>query len=587
MKGIKRKKNNNRRIFSRLWPIIFPFRIGLIISIIFLILNAITDILILSLLKPLLDEGFNTNTRNHMNVLNWMPLAIISLMILRGMSGFIYHYCLSWVSGKVVLEMRRKLFHHIIEMPVSFFDQQSTGSLLSRITYDTEQIATASSTILITIIREGASILGLFFMMFYYSWQLSLILVIISPLFSLAFKLISNRFRKIAKKIQNNMSQVTTNAEQVLKGHKEILIFGGQKLENERFYQISNRVRQQTMKMVTASSGSDPLIQFITSLALASILYAASFPAIIENLTAGVVTLIFSSMLAMMRPLKSLTNINTQFQIGMAACQTLFSILDMETAKDDGTKEIKSVRGDIIFNHVTFFYPGKNKPSLKDINFKIEAGKTVAFVGRSGSGKSTIVNLLTRFYEIQEGEILLDGIDVREYKLASLRNQIALVSQNVYLFNDTIANNIAYACKDTSSREDIEKAAYMACAMDFIQKMDKGLDTIIGENGLLLSGGQRQRIAIARALLRNCPILVLDEATSALDFQSEKAIQSALNKIKNNRTLLVIAHRLSTVEKSDEIFVLDNGHIIEKGTHQSLLSQRGVYAHLHQLQFTI
>ncbi len=568
--------------FRRLWPMISPFKTGLIVASIALILNAASDTLMLSLLKPLLDDGFG---KSNNSILVWMPLAVIGLMVVRGITSFVSSYCVSWVSGKVVMQMRRRLFSHMMGMPVSFFDQQSTGTLLSRITYDSEQVASSSSSALITVIRESASIIGLFIMMFYYSWQLSLILVVIAPIVSIAIRQVSKRFRNISKNMQNTMGQVTTSAEQMLKGHKEVLIFGGQKVENERFNHVSNRMRQQGMKMVSASSVSDPVIQFIASLALAFVLYAASFPSVMQNLTAGTITVVFSSMIALMRPLKSLTNVNAQFQRGMAACQTLFAILDMDKEKDEGTLVVERAEGNVEFRDVTFFYPGKDTPSLRDINIVIPAGKTVALVGRSGSGKSTIANLLTRFYDVQQGAVLLDGHDLREYTLASLRDQVALVSQNVHLFNDTIANNIAYARKDRFSREEIENAARMAYAMDFIEKMDQGLDTMIGENGVLLSGGQRQRIAIARALLRDCPILILDEATSALDTESERAIQKALDALQKNRTSLVIAHRLSTIEKADEIVVVEDGRIVERGAHDTLLAQKGAYAQLHRLQF--
>nr|WP_207627281.1 lipid A ABC transporter ATP-binding protein/permease MsbA [Photorhabdus tasmaniensis] len=568
--------------FRRLWPIIVPFKIGLIVAAVALIINAAGDTLMLSLLKPLLDEGFGKASND---VLKWMPMVVIALMIMRGLSGFVSSYCISWVSGKVVMQMRRRLFSHMMGMPVSFFDQQSTGTLLSRITYDSEQVASSSSSALITVVREGASILGLFILMFYYSWQLSLILIVIAPIVSIVIRVVSGRFRSISKSMQNSMGQVTSSAEQMLKGHKEVLIFGGQKVETERFNHVSNRMRQQGMKMVSASSISDPIIQLIASFALAFVLYAASFPDIMETLTAGKITVVFSSMIALMRPLKSLTNVNAQFQRGMAACQTLFAILDMEQEKDDGKLELKKAKGDIEFRDVSFCYPTKELPALQNISMYIPAGKTVALVGRSGSGKSTIANLMTRFYDINAGSILLDEHDLRQYTLSSLRSQVALVSQNVHLFNDTVANNIAYASENQYNREEIEKAAEMAYAMDFIRKLDNGLDTMIGENGVLLSGGQRQRIAIARALLRDSPILILDEATSALDTESERAIQAALDELQKNRTSLVIAHRLSTIEKADEILVIEDGHIVERGNHLSLLENNGVYSQLHRMQF--
>ncbi|MDH2897744.1 lipid A ABC transporter ATP-binding protein/permease MsbA [Rahnella sp. PAMC25617] len=568
--------------FRRLWPMITPFKAGLIAAAIALVANAASDTFMLSLLKPLLDDGFGKADRS---ILLWMPLVVIGLMVVRGISGYISSYCISWVSGKVVMHMRRRLFGHMMRMPVAFFDQQSTGTLLSRITYDSEQVASSSSSALVTVVREGASIIGLFIMMFYYSWQLSVILLVIAPIVSVVIRVVSKRFRNISKTMQNTMGQVTTSAEQMLKGHKEVLIFGGQKVETARFDKVSNRMRQQGMRMVSASSISDPIIQLIASLALAFVLYAASFPSVMETLSAGTITVVFSSMIALMRPLKSLTNVNSQFQRGMAACQTLFSILDMEQEKDEGKLEVKRVKGNVEFKNVTFTYPGRDIPALRNISFGLPEGKTVALVGRSGSGKSTIANLLTRFYDIQEGKILMDGHDLREYTLSSLRDQVALVSQNVHLFNDTIANNIAYARTDMYSREEIEKAATMAYAMDFISKMDKGLDTVIGENGVLLSGGQRQRIAIARALLRDSPVLILDEATSALDTESERAIQAALDELQKNRTSLVIAHRLSTIEKADEILVIEDGCIVERGSHAKLLEERGVYSQLYRMQF--
>ncbi|WP_439116988.1 lipid A ABC transporter ATP-binding protein/permease MsbA [Morganella morganii] len=573
---------STRQTFRRLWPTIAPFKTGIIVAAIALVINAGGDAFMLSLLKPLLDEGFGTAESDFLRI---MPLIILGLMLLRGISSFVSGYCLSWVSGKVVMTMRRNLFRHMMGMPVSFFDQQSTGTLLSRITYDSEQVASSSSGALVTVVREGAYIIALFGLMFYNSWQLSLILIVIAPIVAFVIRKVSVRFREISKNMQSGMGQVSASAEQMLKGHKEVLIFGGQKVENERFDKVSNHMRRQGMKLVTASSIADPIIQIIASFALAFVLFAASFPEIKEALSAGSITVVFSSMIALMRPLKSLTNVNAQFQRGMAACQTLFVLLDMEQEKDTGTKVLKDAKGDVAFENVTFRYQGKENPALKNVSFTIPSGKTVALVGRSGSGKSTIANLITRFYEIESGHITIDGNDIRDYTLASLRSQVALVSQNVHLFNDTVANNIAYATEGKYTREQIEKAAEMAYAMDFINKMDKGLDTEIGENGVLLSGGQRQRIAIARALLRDAPILILDEATSALDTESERAIQAALDELQKNRTCLVIAHRLSTIEKADEILVVQDGEVQERGTHDELVKQPGIYAQLYNMQF--
>lgn len=574
---------STRQTFGRLWPTISPFRLGLLVAGVALIVNAAIDPFMLTLLKTLLDEVIGKN--NH-GILRWMPLVIIGLILIRGVSGYISSYCISWVSGKVVMTLRRRLFSHMMGMPVAFFDQQSTGTLLSRISYDCEQVASSSSGSLVTVVREGASIVGLFVMMFYYSWQLSLILLVLAPIVSLAIRIVSRRFRTISKNMQNTMGQVTSHAEQMLKGHKEVLMFGGQQVETSRFEQVSNKMRRQGMKMVSATSLSDPIIQLLASSVFAFVLYAASFPSVMATLTAGSISAVFSAMLMLMRPLKSLTNVNAQFQRGMAACQTLFAILDTEQEKDEGTRVADRATGNIEFRDVTFTYPGSETPALQHINLTLPAGKTVALVGRSGSGKSTLASLLTRFYDIDSGEILLDGHDLRDYTLASLREQVALVSQHVHLFNDTVANNIAYARTDVFSREAIEKAAQMAHAMEFINKMDNGLDTVIGENGVLLSGGQRQRIAIARALLRDSPILILDEATSALDSESERAIQSALETLQQNRTTLIIAHRLSTIEKADEILLVEEGRIVERGSHQQLLQKNGAYARLYQMQFS-
>lgn len=400
--------------FRRLWPIIAPFKAGLIVAAVALVLNAGSDTFMLSLLKPLLDDGFGKTDRS---VLLWMPLVVIGLMVLRGITSYISSYCISRVSGKVVMTMRRRLFGHMMGMPVAFFDKQSTGTLLSRITYDSEQVASSSSSALITVVREGASIIGLFVMMFYYSWQLSLILIVLAPIVSVAIRVVSKRFRNISKNMQNTMGQVTTSAEQMLKGHKEVLMFGGREVETKRFDKVSNKMRLQGMKMVSASSISDPIIQLIASLALAFVLYAASFPSVMDTLTAGTITVVFSSMIALMRPLKSLTNVNAQFQRGMAACQTLFAILDSEQEKTkvrgslSGRKAISSSRTSPLPTRVA-------KAALRNINLDIPEGKTVALVGRSGSGKSTIASLITRFYDVDEGQILLDGHDLREYKLS-------------------------------------------------------------------------------------------------------------------------------------------------------------------------
>ena len=570
--------------FKRLWPVISPFKIGLIAAGVALVLNAAADSSLIYMLKPLLDDGFGKADHGFLKL---MAVLVVLFIILRGITSFIASYCLAWVSGKVVMIMRRRLFKHLMYMPVSFFDQNSTGRLLSRVTYDSEQVANSSSSALTTIVREGTYLLSLFGVMIVTSWQLSIVLFIIGPIIAVLIRVVSKRFRNLSRNLQNSMGALTATTEQMLKGHKVVLSFGGQQVEEARFNDVSNDMRRKGMKLAIADGIANPIVQIIASLALAAVLYLATLPTIIsQNLTAGSFTVVFSSMLAMMRPLKSLTNVNAQFQRGMAACQTLFEILDLETEKDQGSYQVERAKGNVDFKEVTFTYFGKDEPALRNLSFQIPHGKTVALVGRSGSGKSTIAALLTRFYDIDQGEITLDGVNIQDYRLSNLREQCSVVSQQVHLFNDTIANNIAYAAQDKYSRKQIIAAAKAAHAMEFIEKLENGLDTVIGENGASLSGGQRQRLAIARALLRNSPVLILDEATSALDTESERAIQAALEELQKDRTVLVIAHRLSTIEKADEILVIEHGEIKERGNHQDLLAQNGAYKQLHKMQFS-
>ncbi|EGU59296.1 lipid transporter ATP-binding/permease protein [Vibrio nigripulchritudo ATCC 27043] len=514
-----------------------------------------------------------------------MPIIILVLMLVRGGSGFLSAYFMSWVSNHVVMKLRREIFNHFMKMPVSFFDKESTGRLLSRITYDTEQVAGATSQALVNIVRETASLLGFIGLMVYTSWQLSLVVLVVGPVVAVAISTVSRRLRKISKNMQTEMGNLTTSSEQMLNGHKVVLSCGGQEVEEQRFNHVSNAMRQQNMKMVVVQQISSPVVQMIGSSALVTVLFLASMDSIRAELTAGAFTVVFSSLLSMLRPLRGLTAVMSDFQRGMAASQTLFSLLDMPTETDLGKVKKDAVKGDIEVSNITFTYPTKETPALKNVSFSIPQGKTVALVGRSGSGKSTIASLFTRFYELDEGTISLDGVDVRDFELENLRQHFGLVSQHVHLFNDTVANNIAYAAEEQYSREQIVEAAKLAYAHDFIEKLDNGYDTVIGENGVNLSGGQRQRLAIARALLRNAPVLILDEATSALDTESERAIQSALDELQKDKTVLVIAHRLSTIENADEILVVDSGEVIERGDHESLIELGGSYAQLYSIQF--
>ncbi|HDY7716808.1 lipid A ABC transporter ATP-binding protein/permease MsbA [Vibrio vulnificus] len=570
------------RTFKRLWTFIRLYKSGLAVAVVALIINAVSDTYMVSLLKPLLDEGFGSAESDFLRTL---PLLVFGLMFIRGISSFVSTYCLSWVSGNVVMQVRRMVFNHYMQMPVSYFDKEKSGSLLSRITYDSEQVSAATSQALVSIVREGTSIIGLLVLMFYNSWQLSLVLILVAPVVAWAIGFVSKRFRKISKNMQTTMGIVTSSAEQMLKGHKVVLSYGGQEVEKSRFDVVSNQMRQQSMKLITAQAAANPIIQMIASIAIVVVLYLASVDTIKDQLTPGTFTVVFSAMFGLMRPLKALTSVTSQFQRGMAAAQTLFALVDLEPEKNTGTHSVERAKGEVNVKDISFTYEGAEKPALSHVSFDIPRGKTVALVGRSGSGKSTIANLFTRFYDVDSGEIQLDGVDVRDYELKNLRTQFALVSQNVHLFNDTIANNIAYAAGDKYSREDIERAAELAHAMEFISKMENGLDTMVGENGASLSGGQRQRVAIARALLRDAPVLILDEATSALDTESERAIQSALDELQKNKTVLVIAHRLSTIEKADQILVIDDGAVVERGSHAELIEKDGAYAQLHRIQF--
>ncbi|MDX7826393.1 lipid A ABC transporter ATP-binding protein/permease MsbA [Aeromonas caviae] len=569
-------------VFKRLLGYVRDRKLGLVGGIIGMLGYAAVDTTFVYSIKPLIDQGLNGNDSS---VLKWMPFFVLGIVALRGCAAFLSNYCMAWVGNHVVMRLQQQVFSHLMAMPMSFFDRQNTGNLLSKVTYDAGQVSSAASSTLVSLVREGATVIGLLGLMFWHSWQLSVIFLVVGPLVGILISIISRRFRKISRHIQQAVGDITTSTEQMLKGHKEVLMFGGQEVEDKRFYQVSNRMRQQTMKMVAADAIGSPIVQMVASVALAVFLYVATIDSVKATLTAGTFTVMVTSMMMLLKPLKSLTDVNNQFQRGITACQSLFGLLDSTPEQDTGTRTLERARGEIEFLNVTFTYPTKETPALRNISFKVEAGKSVALVGRSGSGKSTIASLLTRFYDIEEGEILLDGVNIREYRLSELRKQYALVSQHVHLFNDSVANNIAYAAEEKYSRDEIKQAARIAHADDFVSKMPEGYDTVIGENGASLSGGQRQRIAIARALLRDSPVLLLDEATSALDTESERHIQAAIDELCKARTSLVIAHRLSTIEKADEILVIDEGHIVERGNHQTLMDMHGTYAQLRAIQF--
>lgn len=568
--------------FRRLMSYAKPYRLGFIMAILGMIGYALIDVYFINEFETFIDRGI---TEKDQDYFFWAPIVVVLLFAIRGVFNFISSYSLSWAGTHIVKDLRQQLFQHFMRLPVSYHDQHSTGELISKITYDAEQIKQASSKALVVLIHEGAFVLGLLVVMFSKSWQLSAIFLLIAPLIALIVSVVSKRFRHISQRMQGTMGNVTTSAEQMLIGHKVILSFGGQAIEDKRFNEINNRNRQLDVKLESTKAISVSLIQTIASGSLAFVIYLASFPEMLETLTPGKFTTILTSMLLLLKPLKQLTTVNSDFQKGMAAAAAVFTVLDEKTEQDTGTVELGRVRGDIEVKNLSFQYPGHEKLVLKNLNFTVKAGQTVALVGKSGSGKTTISSLLPRFYEIEQGQILLDGYDTKDCTLASLRRQIAVVSQQVVLFNDTIANNISYGYTGELTRERLIEVAEKAHVMEFAAGMEQGLDTEIGENGVTLSGGQRQRIAIARALLRQAPVLILDEATSALDTESERKIQGAFDELLKNRTNIVIAHRLSTIEKADVILVMVEGQIVERGSHQELLAQAGVYANLYKLQF--
>lgn len=558
------------------------YKMPFVFAIIGMIGYSAVDTFVFAQLQPMIDESLGKNDHDYLRLAAY---AIVPLFLLRGFFNFLGSYTLSWIGAQVVMRMRQQLFDKYIHLPVQFHDNHAVGGLISKVTYDTEQVANASGKALLTLVREGALVIGLLCVMFYYSWQLSLIFLLIGPLVAIIVSFVSKRFRVVSKNIQQSMGNLTSSVEQAVKGHKVVIMFGGQEIERERFKQKNNHNRQQTMKLNVTQILSVSSIQVIASIALAVVLFIASTPGMLEKLTAGVFINVVFCMVMLLKPLKQLTTINNQFQRGMAACASIFEILDEQDEADNGKINVERAKGKIVFDDVTFAYPGKERPALTNVSFTADPGQSIALVGRSGSGKSTISSLLTRFYTPQQGEIRLDDNPLTDIDLKSLRAQFAVVSQNVTLFNDTIANNIAYGAKQNVSREEIVNAAKMAHVEEFLANLPEGLDTVIGENGLMLSGGQRQRIAIARAILAQAPILILDEATSALDTESERLIQDALETLQKRCTSIVVAHRLSTIENADCIMVVEQGHIIEQGKHGELLAKKGHYAQLHALQF--
>ena len=566
---------------KRFLTYVLDLKTTLFLGVIAMLGYGMVDATLLNILQPLVDEGFNAETSEF---LKWMPLFVVGMVCLRGLASFASSYCMAKVGNTVVMRLQRELFDHLMHLPVSFFDKTPSGELVSKIIYDSTQVSGAASKSMVNIFRSGAFILGLLIWMFYQSWQLSIVLLFIAPVVGIIVNVVSRRFRVISRRLQQAMGNVSSTAQQMLHGQKDVLMFAGHETERVRFGTVTNHIRQQQMKMATTRAASNALVQIVASFALGVVLYLASFDSIRAELTPGKFVAIVGSMMALLRPLRDITNVNSEIQKAIAACNSLFDILDLDIEKNKGTHKPERVKGKISFTNVDFTYPTAAKRLIENMNFTAQPGEMIALVGRSGSGKSTLASLITRFYEIEKGQISIDDIAIHDYELKSLRSQIALVSQHVHLFNDTIAANIAYGRVNEVTREEIIAAATKANALEFIEAFEHGFDTIVGENGSMLSGGQRQRIAIARALLQDAPILILDEATSALDAESEHKVQQAIETLQKDRTSLVIAHRLSTIEAADRILVIEAGAIVESGTHSELLAKGEHYAQLHRLQ---
>ncbi len=538
--------------------------------------------LMAAIMKPLLDGSF---VDHNMTTITWIPPLLVGLYLVRGVTSYVSSYYMAYVGSYVVLKLRQQMFERLLHMPVRFFDNSSSGELLAKLTYNVEQVAGASTNIFTTLVRDSITVVGLLMWVFYVSWRLSLIFLVLFPVIALIIASVSKLFRRLSRGIQDVVGEVTHVSEEMIEGQRVVKLFGGSDYEAKRFDAVNRKSRDLRMRTTAAEAVNTPLLEIVASLGVAFVIWLATSGTLLKSMSVGSFVSFITAILMMMEPLRRLSQINPTLQRGIAAGETIFELLDADPEPDHGTREIERAEGRIEYRHVSFAYEAGKGDVLHDINLSIEPGETVALVGRSGSGKSTLVNLLPRFYEIDRGEILLDDIPIKELKLHSLRRQITYVGQQVTLFNDTIANNIAYGEQAGASREQLIEVARAAHAWEFIEKLPNGLDTLVGENGVLLSGGQRQRLAIARALLKNSPILILDEATSALDTESERHIQAALETLLQGRTTLVIAHRLSTIENADRIVVMQQGKIMEVGPHAELIARNGIYARLHRMQF--
>ncbi len=572
-------KLNGFKVYRRLLIYVSRYWLGLALGVLGTIGVSSVEASVTWLIKPIIDEGFADKNKLF---IHWLPLILVVIFFLRSLANFASNYCMNRVSRSVIMNLREDLFSHLVRLPASFYDQHSSGYLLATIIYNVDQVAAASSSALINLLREGSLMIGMILVMFFTSYRLTLTLLIVAPFVFLVVKFGGKRIRRLGHHVQDSVGDVTHLAEESIECYKVVRLNNSEDRELAKFSKAAANNRNQQLKIVMTSSINDSLIQMILVLPAIALL---SFSAASLHVTAGTFAAILVAMFGLLRPARRLSGVQNSIQQGISGAASIFALMDEKAEQDTGTHVLATVQGKIEYQNLSFAYQSAPENLvLQDINLTIEAGKTVAVVGRSGGGKSTLISLLARFYDVSRGVIKIDGYDIRDCTLTSLRDHIAMVSQHTSLFNDTIANNIAYGF-DGASHSAIEAVARDAYVMEFAEQLPNGLDTWVGENGVMLSGGQKQRIAIARALLKNAPILILDEATSALDTHSERYIQEALVRLMKNRTTLVIAHRLSTIENADSILVMEQGRIIERGSHQELLSLGGAYAELYNMQF--